>query len=200
MRKLAQIQENKMGVVGLMIASNGVQDTEFNVVKDILEGAGHDIKIICARDEATTVDKEKIKADLKPSECNYKEFSAVVAIGGPGSSKLSMDPILIDLVTSVSGEGGVVAGICLGVLLLARAGVLNKVPSTIFPSKTAIQYIKDKGAIYKDVPISVVDNKITAKGPEEAPIFAHAIVEAINRQLRLQANSFWRKVVYNERI
>lgn len=200
MRQLAQIRENRMASVGLIVATNNVEDTEYNVVRDILEGAGFDIKVICARDEAVTVEKEKIKTDLKPSDCNFKEFSALIVIGGPGSSKLPMDPILVDLVTSVNGEGGVVGGICLGVLLLARAGVLNKVPATIFPSEKAIKYVQDKGVVYKDVPLSVVDNKITARGPQDAPIFAHAIVEAINRQLKLQANVFWRKVVNNERV
>jgi protease I len=166
----------------MVIAQKNFRDEELLIPKEILENAGHKVKIASLnRGSATGMLGAKVEAEFGVHEVNSDFFDAIVIVGGSGSPTLLESNDVIKLVRESAEKGKVIGAICLGPMVLAKAGVLVDKQATVFKTKEAIDLLKKNGAVYKEQPL-VVDGKIiTANGPAVADIFGKKIAEMLKK-------------------
>lgn len=105
------------------------------------------------------------------------QFDATIVIGGDGASQhLWDDSSVLKALRRAFVSGSLVAGICYGVVALARAGVLAGRLAAVYPDRRAEIEIARGGAVLTVDPL-VVDGKIvTARGPSEAHLLAQTLL------------------------
>jgi len=174
-----------MAKVLMVVAQAGFRDEELLVPREILEKAGHSVKIASiTRARATGVKGAVVQPDMAVYEANPAFFDCVVIVGGPGSPALAERQEVLDLVKDANGLEKIVGAICLGPLSLAKAGVLARRNATVFPDRPAIQELRNSGAIYWTKPIVRDGFIITADSPASAGAFGEALVEALREKMR----------------
>jgi 4-methyl-5(b-hydroxyethyl)-thiazole monophosphate biosynthesis len=162
----------------LVPLANGFEEIEAVTIIDVLRRAGlevvvaglapgpargsHDIEV------ATDTDLDRVQAD---------DFAMVVLPGGmPGSTNLANDERVLRAVRTLHSKGRHVTAICAAPIVLAKAGVIAKVPVTSHPSVRA----KLGDADVRDAPRVVKSGRvITSQGPGTAIEFALALVEEL---------------------
>ncbi len=167
-----------MAKILMIIAQNGFRDEELLVPKQILEHAGHNVKVASiTRGKATGSKGTSLQPDLAVYEANPAFFDCVVIVGGPGSPALAENGEVIDFVLGMSKK--LVAAICLGPMTLAQAGILKDKKATIFPDRSAITLLRQSGGVYKTGSVVVDGNIVTADGPQSAEQFGTTIVKML---------------------
>lgn len=171
-----------MAAILMIIAPKGFRDEELLVPKEVFEAAGHEVKIASiSRTAATGMLGTKITPDFAAHEVNLDFFDCVIVVGGSGSPMLAQSADVITVVRKGFWEGKLIAGICLGPIVLARAGVLVGKQATIFRTSDAVTLLQSSGAAYKAESVVVDGNVITADGPAAAETFARKIVELLTK-------------------
>lgn len=122
----------------------------------------------------------KATATLSFEEVDPKSYDAIIIIGGSGTpAHLWDDELLPILVKYVRDSGKVVAAICLGPIVLARAGILKGKKATYSENPTAFREMKAGGAILVNQPVVVDSRIITANGPSASKAFAEAVIKTM---------------------
>lgn len=173
--------ENKKIV--MIVAFRDFRDAEYFVPKEILEGAGAEVKTASnKKGTAIGADGGDVNIDLLVSEINPADFDAVVFVGGPGCLGALDNEDSYKMARETISQNKVLAAICISPTILAKAGVLEGKKATVWHSamdKEPIEILKENGAIFEDKPV-VVDGKIiTANGPGAARGFGQTIVETL---------------------
>lgn len=172
-----------MAKVLMVVAQNGFRDEELLVPKEMLEKAGHDVKVASiTRAKALGTKGAVVQPDMAAYEANPGFFDCIVIVGGPGSPSLAESRDVRSLVERANGMEKVVAAICLGPLTLARAGVLSGRNATVFPDRPAITTLRNSGAIYWTKPVVRDGNIVTADGPQNAGAFGDMLLEALRER------------------
>ncbi|MBI5224168.1 DJ-1/PfpI family protein [Candidatus Micrarchaeota archaeon] len=171
-----------MSKVMMIVAQQGFRDEELFVPKQILEKAGHTVKVASLlRSKATGSKGAIITTDMAISEANPDYFDLIVVVGGPGSAALSENQTVLSFMNAVNIKKKKIAAICLGPMALARSGVLGGVEATVFPSAEGITTLKSSGALYTSKKIVVTDRIITADSPEMAHEFGDSLVRMLKK-------------------
>ena len=171
-----------MAKVLMIIAQDGFRDEELLIPKDILESAGHSVKVASiTRNKAKGMLGAEIIPELAVHEANVDFFDAVVVVGGVGSPQLAQHQEVVDIVRQANRKGKVVAAICLAPVVLAKAGVLATKKATVSRSQDSLKTFKENDVVYKDELVVVDGNIITAVGPAAAEEFGKKIVEILKR-------------------
>lgn len=169
-----------MAKVLIIVAQEGFRDEELLVPKEVMEKAGHSVKVASlTRAKATGSKGAVVLPDMAAYEANPEYFDAIVVAGGPGSPKLAQSKEVVDLMEAAYRKGKIVAAICLGPMTLAAAGILSNKDATVYPSPEGIQALKNGGANYKAEPVIIDGNVVTADSPQSAGSFGSAIVEKL---------------------
>ncbi|MFA6332609.1 MAG: DJ-1/PfpI family protein [Methanoregula sp.] len=122
----------------------------------------------------------KATATLSFEEVDPKSYDAIIIIGGSGTPvHLWDDELLPILVKYIRDSGKVVAAICLGPIVLARAGILKGKKATYSENPTAFREMKAGGAILVNQPVVVDSRIITANGPSASKAFAEAVIKTM---------------------
>ena len=114
------------------------------------------------------------------ADCDFAtlttDYDAIVIPGGmPGARRLQEDDAVVELVKKFYESGKVVAAICAGPIVLARAGILEGKTVTCYPG-----FEKELGNANYQESLALVDgNIITAKGPAATFAFAFAILNKL---------------------
>ncbi|MDP2864459.1 MAG: DJ-1/PfpI family protein [bacterium] len=184
--------------IAMIIAFRDFRDEEYFVPKDILEGAGVEIKTVSTQEgTAIGADGGEVEIDLLISEINIDEFAdlqgksshdsiqsissfdAVVFIGGPGALKYLDNEDSYRVAKETVLQDKPIAAICISPVILAKAGVLEGKQATVWSSpmdREPVRTLKDYGAVYQDLPVVIDGKVITGNGPASAKRFAEAIV------------------------
>lgn len=169
-----------MAKVLMIIAQNGFRDEELFVPKEVLERAGHSVKVASiTRTKAVGSKGASVQPDMAAYEANPDFFDCIVVVGGPGSPALSENDAVLKLVSAAAKKGKVVAAICLGPMTLAKAGALMGKGATVWPDKGAIAVLRDNAARYKAEPVVVDGKVVTADGPQSAGAFGEEIAKLL---------------------
>jgi protease I len=171
-----------MAKVLMIIAQSGFRDEELLIPKEILEREGHSVKIASlTRMRASGSKGATVAPDMAVYEANPDFFDAVAVVGGPGSPALSENSQVIDFVIAMSRKKKITAGICLGPMTLAKAGVLAGKSATIWPDKKAIALLRETECTYKKEPIVIDGITLTADGPGSAGAFGNELARLLKK-------------------
>jgi protease I len=122
----------------------------------------------------------RVMPNIAIRHANPNDYDALVIAGGSGSPKLVDYPEVLDIVRRFKEKGKLIAAICLGSYILAKAGILKGIKVTIWPADFALAELRRAGAIYQKSKL-VVDGKIiTAECPDVAKEFGEKIVEMLS--------------------
>jgi len=162
----------------MIIAEKNFQDTEYLVPRKVFENNNLEVETASTSNVALSMNNKKVVVDFLLNDVDINRYIAVVVVGGSGSHVLADTPEVINILRKVYENGGIVAGICHGVISLAKAGLLKNREATTYPDE-AIDIIQQFGAKYVKVPVVREDRVITADAPPSSVQFAKAVVEAL---------------------
>lgn len=118
-----------------------------------------------------------VRADLHIDEVtSLDRYGAVVIPGGmPGAANLRDDPRVIKIVREMNAAGKVVAAICAGPIVLAKAGIIAGRKLTSYPGFEGDL----PEACYQEDGVVRDGHLITARGPGKAVDFALELVSVL---------------------
>jgi protease I len=161
-----------------IIAAKDFQEKEFSRPFSALSGAGVAVTVASTvSGEAAGTDGAKARVDIQVADARVDDYDAIVFIGGPGAAQYVDDPAAHSLARSAVKQKKLLAAICMGPLILAKAGVLKGKKATVFP--TLAEPLKQEGAKYSARPVERDGRIITADGPDSAAAFGQEILKAL---------------------
>jgi protease I len=119
---------------------------------------------------------KRVRPDVLLSDVRAADYDAIVFVGG-----YPYDPDVPEMhrvAQEAIAEGKLVAGICNGVITLAKASVLESKRVTTLTYQPASE-LEEAGAILTDAPVERDGLIITGNGPEASGQFGEAIVAAL---------------------
>ena len=159
-----------------VLLAEGFETIEALTTVDILRRAGVICNTFSIKElEVTTSHNITIKADKILSDEVY-DYDAVVLPGGmPGAVNLRDDERVINLLKEFNSKNKIIAAICAGPIVLAKAGILKDKICTCSPGfETQLT-----GANYQEAIVQKDDYIITGKGPAAALEFGYTILESL---------------------
>ncbi|MDI6639996.1 MAG: DJ-1/PfpI family protein [Methanocellales archaeon] len=162
----------------MIIAPRNFRDEELLEPKEIFKNAGFEVVVTSVTASICIgMFGARAKPDRVIDELNAGEFDAVVVVGGAGTPVLKQYAKVLQILREANEQNKVLAAICLGPIVLAKAGVLEGKKATVFSSGAS--EIKSGGARYVPESVVIDGNLITADGPQSAKRFGKAIVSAL---------------------
>jgi len=170
----------------IILAFRDFRDEEYFVPKEILQGAGAEVKTASNQmGTAIGADGADVEVNLLISEINIIDFDAVIFIGGPGCLENLDNEESYQVAKETVSQNKVLASICISPVILAKAGVLEGKKAAVWSSpldRGPVKILENNGAIYQDKPV-VVDGKIiTGNGPAAAREFGEKIIELLTKK------------------
>ncbi|MGB4457393.1 MAG: DJ-1 family glyoxalase III [Defluviitoga tunisiensis] len=170
----------------LVFLADGFEEVEALTVVDYLRRAGIEVDTVSITNDNKVKGSHKITviADKKIEELNdVSLYDAVIIPGGmPGSERLRDNHFVIDIVKKMNEAGKLVAAICAGPIVLAKAGVIKGKQVTSYPGFE--NELKD--GIYVEKPVVRDKNIITSRGPALAVDFAIEIIKYLAGEEKAQ--------------
>jgi protease I len=167
----------------LIIATNGFEQSELEVPRDMLKVAGARIDI-ASLDGKQIVGWEKkdwgrpANVDLKISDASCEAYDALVIPGGVmNPDKLRVDEDTMRLVKEFLASGKIVAAVCHGPWLLVQADALKGRQATSY--KSIRKDVENAGAEWLDEEVVVDNGIITSRNPDDLPAFVKKIIEEV---------------------
>lgn len=166
--------------IAIVIAFRNFRDEEYFIPKEVFEKAGAEVTTFStAVGTAIGVQGGEAEVERTLDELNVADFDAVVFTGGAGAKTFFEDEAAHRICQETVRADKILAAICVAPVILAKAGVLLGKKATVWSSpmdKTAVNILKEEGALYRDQPV-VADGKIvTANGPGAAKEFAEKVL------------------------
>ena len=159
-----------------VLLAEGFETIEALTTVDILRRAGVECHTFATKNqELTTSHHITLKADKVFNE-EIKDYDVVVLPGGmPGAVNLRDDERVINLLKEFNSKNKIIAAICAGPIVLAKADILNGKVCTCSPG------FEDQlnGANYQEAIVQRDGNVITGKGPAAALEFGYTILETL---------------------
>ena len=158
-------------------------EEEFFITKSLLEK--NNFKSFTASDTwdmCEGMNGKKFKPDLRLENINANNFAGIVLVGGYGAKDYQNNSMLHKILNDFNKNSKIVAAICIAPVILAAAGLLNGKSATCFPEVK--QDLIKPDIDYKDLPVVVTKNIITANGPKASFEFAESILFLLNKRTR----------------
>jgi protease I len=166
--------------VGILV-ENDYQTLEVWYPLYRLREAGHNPLVIGtgSANQYQSKDRYPIAVERAAGSVAASDLDAILVPGGWAPDRLRQYPAVVDLVRQVFTGGKPVAAICHGGWLLVSAGICRGKRATSFVA------IKDDliaaGAQWVDEECVVDGNLITARKPDDLPMFTVALLAALER-------------------
>jgi protease I len=164
----------------MIIAQYGFRDEELYDSLEIFESAGYKVDIAS---QSTEEAKGMLGAIVKPNttfkDAKAYDYDAVVVVGGRGSMSLADNADVLRIVRDAYDRQKVVGAICLGPMVLAKAGLLKGKKATVSLSQDSMRLFKQLGIELLNDDVVVAGSVITANGPLATKKFAKRISEKI---------------------
>ena len=155
----------------MVIAPNNFRDEEFKEPYDLFKANGFRVTIASTD---TTPAKGMLGVVVKPEivleQVMPDSFDALVVVGGTGCKVLWDNATLHNIVRDFADKGKTIGAICIGPVVLARAGIIKEKKVTAYPSVR--NEIEKVGARYTGTEVEEDGNIITGAGPKFAHDFA----------------------------
>jgi protease I len=165
---------------GLILATDGFEDSEFSYPYYRLREAGFDVHVVTPAGEPVTGKHGYgFEADLSVEAYTPEEWAeaydfAVVPGGDSPEALRTEAPAAADLLRAFDEAGNPIAAICHGLQLLISADVLDGRTVTGYWSLEVDA--ENAGATWVDEPVVVDDNLLTSRVPDDLPAFMGTFV------------------------
>ena len=172
-----------MARVAFLVAAEGIERVELTEPWKALKGAGHEPVLVSpAGGEVQTFDHltaaEKLPVDEVVGEVAVDDFAALVLPGGVANpDALRRDEKAVAFVKEFVGSGKPVAAICHAPWTLVEADVVRGRTLTSWPSLQTD--LRNAGATWEDQEVTIDENLITSRNPDDLPAFSKALIEAL---------------------
>lgn len=162
-----------------LVSPKGFQDEELEKPRRVFEAAGAEI-VVASTVAGTAAGAGGASVEASGiMEFRPNDFAAAVAVGGPGAAELWDNGIAQKFFRMAHLDGKPVGGLSLGVVFLAKTGLLEGKSATVWMTPDTLKALKDGGARYEKKPVVVAGNVATADGPASAETFANIFAELI---------------------
>jgi protease I len=159
----------------LFVVYDWYEDNEYGVPRSILEDLGVVVTVASMTpDVMRGMHGTEVRPDALLADVHGGDYDAVILPGGAGYR--IADPEGQRIAREAAAEGRVVAGICLGPLTLAKAGVVEGKRVTTIRQPEAME---DAGTFVTSADVERDGNIITAKGPDSSRLFGETIAVAL---------------------
>ena len=159
-----------------VLCKDGFEEIEALTPVDVLRRANVHVDLV-GMDDLKVISSHQITIQM---DCVFndqiKEYDGIVIPGGlPGATNLRDDARVIEIVQQFNQEHKLIAAICAGPIVLAKAGILKDKICTCSPGfETQLT-----GANYQEAIVQKDDHIITGKGPAAALEFGYTILESL---------------------
>lgn len=119
-----------------------------------------------------------VTPDLTIADMNPVDFDGVIVPGGFAPDYMRRDNRMVDFVHDMHKEGKLIAAICHGGWMLASADIVDGKQVTSFSGIK--NDIINAGANFVDKEVVKDDNLITARKPDDLPVFVRTIIEFLD--------------------
>lgn len=153
----------------LILPAQKFNEEEYLIITNALERA--EIKVFLASDSYSLCvgsNGLKVKNDVQLYNIHESNFAGLILMGGSGMRNYWNDAILQSIVQKFSKSKKPVGAICSAVIILAKAGVLSECAACHSDDRKELE---KQGVDYKDLPVVIQKNIITAQNPPAAPEF-----------------------------
>ncbi|MBI5510379.1 MAG: DJ-1/PfpI family protein [Deltaproteobacteria bacterium] len=163
----------------MVVAPEGFRDEELSTPRQILEANGATVTVGSTKSgQAHGMMGARALATVSVDSCRASDYDAVVIVGGDGAARHLWDHAgLARLVTDAATAERILGAICLGPVVLAKAGLLAGREATVWKSESAEAAMRRAGARLVDRDLVAVGRIVTARGPHVALAFAERLVE-----------------------
>lgn len=164
----------------VFIVGEGFEDSEFQVPYEHLKKAGHEIDVMGSEagvDVHGKRDGYAAHIDIDASKAYPDNYDGMIIPGGFGPDRLRTDEKIVSFVKGFMSTGKPVAAICHGPQLLIEADAVRGRTLTSWPSVRTD--LLNAGAVWVDEPVTIDDNLITSRKPDDLERFCQAIDEAL---------------------
>ena len=159
-----------------VLCKDGFEEIEALTPVDVLRRANVHVDLVGMDDlKVTSSHQITIQMDCVFND-QIKEYDGIIIPGGlPGATNLRDDARVIEIVQQFNLEHKLIAAICAGPIVLAKAGILKDKICTCSPGfETQLT-----GANYQEAIVQKDDHIITGKGPAAALEFGYTILESL---------------------
>jgi protease I len=167
----------------MIIAPEQFRDEELLVPRQAFQREGWTVETVSTRTGQAPGMKgavESITRDVADVERDAAQYDAVVVVGGMGSpAHLWENTHVHAILQAIAKRNRVVAAICLSGAVPAKAGLLGGKKATVWETEQSLAVFRDHQVHYTGEPVTRDGLFITANGPDAAPAFAEAVVEAV---------------------
>jgi 4-methyl-5(b-hydroxyethyl)-thiazole monophosphate biosynthesis len=157
----------------LVVLFDGFEDIEAAAAIDLMKRAG--IQVTTAGLISLTVESSsglRVTANKRLVDVT-ETHDALILPGGPGYRNLVNSSAVIELIKKYDREKKLIAAICAAPAALAKAGIMEDRPATIYPG------MERELPRPRDAKLVISQNIITSKGPGTALDFSLKIVEVL---------------------
>jgi protease I len=161
-----------------LLAHEGYDGEEYRSSRCVLVNDGVVVRTASTENSiARDVRVDETSPDLVLDAVDASGFDAVVVVGGPGAAALAEDGRAQRILQAVAARGGILAGIGLGVLALARAGCLRGRRAVWNPETESA--LREAGARPTKGQVVVDGNVVTAADRTSALRFGGRVAQAM---------------------
>ncbi len=162
----------------MVLATQNFDLREYEGVRRVLEARG--LRVDTAGPEPGSAVSENgrlVRTTVRLGDVKSWDYDAIVFVGGPGARRLAETEAATKL--AKDAEYKVLGALGLGVLVLARAGVVKGKTLTGDPAAAAL--ILQQEGRYTAQPLEVADKTVTARGARYAEAFAQALLKVLEK-------------------
>lgn len=167
----------------MLILTDTFEEVEAITQVDFLRRADIEIDTISITGKIEVESNRKITiiADDIIENIIPDQYQGIIIPGGlPAAFNIRDDERVLKIIKKFDQEKKLIAAICAGPCVLAKAGILKNRPAVIFPGME--RELQD--AVVKEDPILISDNIIMARGAGLALEFAYTLVRKIKGKIQ----------------
>ncbi len=168
----------------LIVAPINFRDEEALIPKQLFEEKGFSV-VVASKNTSIARGSlgAKLNVDLNTEQINQSQinqFDAIVFSGGAGALIYFEDKNIHNLIQTMFKNNKLIAAICIGPMILAKAGILDHKKATVWDKDlNQSKYFLSHNIHYTNQNVVVDKNIITANGPHAAQQFANKIIEML---------------------